>query len=118
VASNDFSTGITMEKLLPTLTASNRLPTEMFPPGLFEAQSLLCNNDPRNLVAPLREAKSALAREQVLSPQKVRELQIALLLQDEWEASLVHREFLKMTSNAEGNVFNRFGASLNRYELS
>jgi hypothetical protein len=85
-----------MENLSSTLTASNPMPGEQtFPPGLFEAQSLLCNHDPRNLIAPLREAKSALACEQALSPQKVRELQIALLLQDEWEASLVQREFLK-----------------------
>ena len=80
-----------MEHLSPTLTAAD----QTFTPGLSEAQSLLCNHDPRNLVAPLREAKSALARDQSLSPQKVRELQIAILLQDEWEASLVQREFLK-----------------------
>src|SRR5262245_12396281 len=79
-----------MENVSPTLTAHSPVL-----PGLFEAQSLLWNNDSRNLIAPLREAKSALAHDQALSPQKVRELQIAILLQDEWEASLVQREFLK-----------------------
>ena len=78
-----------MQNLSPSLPAHSPVPAE------FEAQSLLCNNDPRNLVAPLRAAKSALAQEQALSPQKVRELQIAILLQDEWEAWLIQREFLR-----------------------
>jgi len=79
---------------LSTLSPSP-LPTQQIPPGLFEAQSLICNHDFRNLVAPLRQAKSVLAQEQSLSAQNVRELQIGLLLQDEWEALSAQREFLK-----------------------
>ena len=79
-----------------TLTTSNS-PSEAqtFPHEIFKAKTFLHNNDPRNLVAPLRQARSALADAAALPAQTARELQRAVLLQDEWEALLAERELFR-----------------------
>jgi len=79
-----------------TLTTSNS-PSEAqtFPHEIFKAQTFLHNNDPRNLVAPLRQARSALVDVAALPAQTARELQQAVLLQDEWEALLAERELFR-----------------------
>jgi hypothetical protein len=79
-----------------TLTTPNPSSgVETFPHEVFEAQSFLRNNDPRNLVAPLRQAKFVLADTAALPAQTARELQQAVLLQDQWEALLAERELLR-----------------------
>ncbi len=63
--------------------------------GLFEAESLFRNMDPRDLVAPLRTAQAAIAQAPALAEETAREIEVALRLQENWEAWLAAREMLR-----------------------
>jgi len=65
------------------------------PGRFFAAESLLRNTDPRNLVAPLREARAAMAHAPASPEKTARELQNAVGLQEKWEAWLLEREVFR-----------------------
>ena len=61
--------------------------------NMIEIESLLCNIDEKNLVAPLREAKAAIGKTGgARADEKQRE---ALALQEQWNSWLLQRELLR-----------------------
>src|SRR5262245_40907556 len=67
---------------------------QTLPPGLFEAAAAVRNIDPHNLVAQLREVQRIIAKASV-GEETAKEIQVAVRLQDQWEAWLVERELLR-----------------------
>ena len=51
--------------------------------------------DPRNLVAPLRVAQASRARLPDLAEETAKEIQVALRIQENWDAWLAERELLR-----------------------
>src|SRR5947207_3926625 len=61
----------------------------------IEMESLLCNIDEKNLVAPLREAKAAIGRAGPARAEVVEKRRAALALQERWSSWLLQRELLR-----------------------
>src|SRR5947209_18094287 len=61
----------------------------------IELESLLCNIDEKNLVAPLREAKAAIGRAGAARGEIAEKGRAALALQEQWSSWLVQRELLR-----------------------
>src|SRR5437879_6187248 len=59
----------------------------------IEIESLLCNIDEKNLIAPLREAKAAIGRG--AEGDVVEKRRAALALQEQWNSWLAQRELLR-----------------------
>jgi hypothetical protein len=75
------------------LEASSGIP---IPPAcLLEAESLIRNMDPRNLVASLRGAHASIAQFPELPPATTAQIEVALRLQEQWESWLTARELLR-----------------------
>jgi len=68
---------------------------EALPPSLLEAESLLRNHNPRNVVAPLRVAQAALEHPPAVAEETARQIQVALRLQKDWEGLLRARELVR-----------------------
>jgi hypothetical protein len=85
-----------MDTSSPKIATSESVSAQaVFPISRFEAESLLRNIDPRNLVAPLREAKTAIAHTPALLEQTSDDLQMAAGVQERWETWLLDRELLR-----------------------
>jgi len=61
----------------------------------IEMESLLCNIDEKNLVAPLREAKAAIGRAGPARAEALEKRRAALALQERWSSCLLQRELLR-----------------------
>jgi hypothetical protein len=63
--------------------------------NIFEAESLLRNIDPRNLVAPLRKAQAAISHAPAMLEKSAPDLRTAVDLQEQWEGWMLQRELLR-----------------------
>jgi hypothetical protein len=63
--------------------------------SMIEIESLLCNLDEKDLLAPLREAKAAIGRADAAKAEVVEKRWAALALQQQWNAWLAQRELLR-----------------------
>src|SRR5437879_5850645 len=61
----------------------------------IELESLLCNIDEKNLVAPLREAQAAIGRPGAIKGDVAQKRRAALALQEQWNTWLVQSELLR-----------------------
>jgi hypothetical protein len=86
-----MSASISSDNLQAAASSNQRLQ-----PELLAAQSLLMNMDPRNLVEPLRVAQASRARLPDLAEETAKEIQVALHLQQDWDAWLAQRELLRI----------------------
>jgi len=87
-----------MSALINTSSAGLRESAAMqqtLPIALFEAESLLRNIEPNNLVQPLRQARNAIAQSSAMGKETASQLRNAVLLQDQWEAWQTERELLR-----------------------